>query len=61
MADVEIDRVETEIVITEGIGALSAEDVRRVVGLVLEHVRRERELSADRERDTAVRDRIFTG
>jgi hypothetical protein len=61
MADVEIDRVETEIVVTEGIGALSAEEVRRLVGLVLEQVRRERDMSAERERDTAVNDRVFTG
>lgn len=61
MADVEIDRVETEIVISEGIGAMSAEDVRQLVDMVLQHVRRERDTSAGRERDTAVRDRIFTG
>ncbi len=61
MADVHIDEVATELVISEGIGALGAEDVRRLVALVLEQVRHERDTAMQRERDTAVRDRAFTG
>lgn len=55
MADVHIDEVATELTVTEGVGALSAEDVRRLVVLVLEQVRREHDMTEQRERDTRVR------
>jgi hypothetical protein len=61
MADVHIDEVATELVVTEGVGSLSAEDVRRLVALVLEQLRHERDVQVQREGDTAIRDRAFTG
>jgi hypothetical protein len=54
MADVRIHEVNTEIVITEPIGPLSAEDVKRVVNQVLQILKDERERSAERRRDTQV-------
>jgi hypothetical protein len=57
--DVRIGEVVTEIVVTEGIGPLGAHEVKELVALVLEHVRREQSRTADRERDTRIHDRAF--
>jgi hypothetical protein len=57
--DVRIGEVVTEMVVTEDIGPLSAEDVKRLVALVLEKVRQEQDRMAQRERDTMVRDRAY--
>jgi len=57
--DVHIGEVVTELVVTEGVGQLSAADVKRLVALVLEQVRHEQERAAQRERDTAIHDRAF--
>jgi hypothetical protein len=57
--DVRIDEVAADVVISEGVGALSAEDVRRLVTLVLEQVRRDHDRAVERTNDTEVRDRAF--
>jgi hypothetical protein len=57
--DVRIDEVAADVVITEGVGALSAEDVRRLVGLVLEQLRHERNRSSERAHDTEIHDRAL--
>jgi hypothetical protein len=57
--DVRIDEVAADVVISEGVGALSPEDVRRLVGLVMEQLRHERDRSAERANDTEIRDRAF--
>lgn len=57
--DVSIGEVRTEMVTTEGVGALSPEEVKRLVALVLEQFRREQELTAQRQRDTGIHDRVF--
>ena len=57
--DVRINEVVTELVVTEAVGPLAAEDVKRLVALVLEQVRREQDRHAQRERDTAVTNRAF--
>jgi len=57
--DVRIDEVAADVVISEGVGALSAEDVRRLVTLVLEHVRREHDRATERSNDTKLHDRAF--
>ncbi len=57
--DVRIDEVAADVVISEGVGALSAQDVRRLVTLVLEQVRREHDRSMERSNDTRVQDRAF--
>ncbi len=48
---VEIGKVQTDVVVTEGVGPLSRADVQRIVSLVLEHVRNEQ----DRKRATRER------
>lgn len=57
--DVRVGEVVTELVVTEGVGPLAPEEVKRIVALVLEQVRLERERSAQLKRDTAIRDRAF--
>jgi hypothetical protein len=57
--DVQIGEVTTELTITESVGDLSPEEVRRLVKIVLEQVQNERARDERRERDTAVTDRAF--
>jgi hypothetical protein len=59
--DVRIGEVHTDMVLTEEIGPLKPEDVKRLVALVLEQLRREQDRLAQRERDTEVRDRAYRG
>jgi hypothetical protein len=59
--DVRIGEVVTEMVITEEIGPLKPEDIKRLVALVLEQLRQEQDRMAQRERDTEVRDRAYRG
>jgi len=54
MLDVRIHEVDTEIIITEPVGPLSAEDVKRIVTQVLHLVHEEHECAARREKDTRV-------
>jgi hypothetical protein len=58
-SDVRIGEVIVDLEITEGIGPLGPEEVRALVALVLERVRREQSREADRRSDTALRDRAF--
>jgi hypothetical protein len=57
--DVRIGEVVTDMVVTEGVGTLGPDEVKRLVALVLEQVRYEQERMAQRERDTTIRDRAF--
>jgi hypothetical protein len=57
--DVQIGEVTTDLTITESVGSLSPEEVRRLVKLVLEQVHNERARDERRERDTSVADRAF--
>jgi hypothetical protein len=62
MADpnqVEVQEVRTDIIVTEGIGSLSREDVQRLVSLVLEHIKQEQTLMDQREKDTAITNRVY--
>jgi hypothetical protein len=56
---VEIGEVKTDVVITEGVGPLSRDDVQRLVTLVLEQLRHEQHMSAQREKDTGITNRVF--
>ena len=56
---VEIGKVQTDVVITEGVGPLSKAEVQRLVTLVLEHVRHEQGRNEQRERDTAITNRVY--
>ena len=60
-SDVRIGEVVTEIVVTEGIGPLGAEEVKALVALVLDHVRHEQHRQNEQSRDTGLRDRVFRG
>jgi hypothetical protein len=57
--DWRINEVATELVVTESVGSLGPEDVKKIVALVLEHIRQEQHCAAQRERDTAVTDRAY--
>ena len=57
--DVRINEVVTEIAVTEGIGPLSAEEVKRIVAIVIAQVRTEQDRVAQRAKDTTIRDRAY--
>jgi hypothetical protein len=57
--DVKINEFVTDFEITEGVGPLSAAELKRIVALVLEHVRNEQYRSEQRSRDTQINDRVF--
>ena len=54
-----IGEVVTEMSITEGVGTLGPEEVKKIVALVLEQVRQEQDRAAQRERDVTIKDRAF--
>jgi hypothetical protein len=57
--NVRINEVVTDIAVTEGIGPLSAADVKRIVAIVLAQVKIEQDRHADRAKDTTIRDRAY--
>lgn len=57
--DVRINEVVTEIAVTEGVGPLSAEDVKRIVAIVMAQVKTEQDRLAQRAKDTNIRDRAY--
>lgn len=57
--DVRINEVITDIAVTEGVGPLSAEDVKRIVAIVLAQIRTEQDRHAQRAKDTTIRDRAY--
>jgi hypothetical protein len=57
--DIRIGEVVTDIVVTEGIGALGPEEVKRIVSLVIEHLRHEQDRAAQREQDTSIRNQFY--
>ena len=57
--DVRINEVVTEIVVTDSVGPLSAEEVKRLIALVLAQVRLEQDRAAQRQKDTMIRDRAY--
>jgi hypothetical protein len=56
--DVRINEVVTEIAV-EGVGPLSAEEVKRIVAIVMAQVRLEQDRVAQRAKDTTIRDRAY--
>lgn len=54
---VSIGEVNTDIVITQGVGPLSRADVQKIVSLVLEHLRHEQDKAEQREKDTGITNR----
>jgi hypothetical protein len=57
--DVRINEVVTDISVTEGVGALSADEVKRIVTIVMAQVRAEQDRIAQRAKDTTIRDRAY--
>lgn len=57
--DVRINEVVTDIAVTEGVGPLSAADVKRIVAIVMAQVREEQDRHAQRGKDTTIRDRAY--
>lgn len=57
--DVRINEVATEISVTEGVGPLSAEQVKKLVALVLAQVKLEQDRVYQRQKDTMIRDRAY--
>ncbi len=55
--DIRIGEVVTEMVVTEAVGSLSPEEVKRLVGIVMEQVRREQDRAAQRQSDRQISDR----
>jgi hypothetical protein len=54
--DVKIGEVQTEVVVTESVGSLSADDVKRIVDIAMQQFRHEQERLSQRQKDTAVYD-----
>ncbi len=59
MNHVKIREVDFTVEITEPVGPLSPEDVKKIASLVLETVDRRYQIAADRDRDTHVKDRVW--
>jgi len=57
--DVRIGEIASELVVTESIGPLGPDEVKRLVALVLERLRDEQARQAQRERDTSVHESVF--
>ena len=57
--DVRVNELVTHVEITEGVGPLSAAELKKIVELVLEYVRNEQHRLEQRSRDTEINDRIF--
>jgi hypothetical protein len=57
--DWRINEVATDIVVTESVGSLRPEEIKKLVAIVLEHVRQEQHRTAQRERDTKITDRAY--
>jgi hypothetical protein len=55
---VEIQEVQTNMVITENVGSLSREQVQKLIALVLEHIDQRDHLRQQREKDTAINNRV---
>ena len=57
--DVRINEVATEIQVTEGVGPLSAEQVKKLVALVMAQVKHEQDQNSQRQKDTTIRDQAY--
>ncbi len=57
--DIRIGEVVTDIVITEGIGALSSEEVKQLVTLVVEQLRHDQDRMTQREKDTTIHNQAY--
>lgn len=58
-SQVNIQKVQTDMVITEGVGPLSAADVQQIVSLVLAQVRHVQASDEQREKDVGIDNRVY--
>jgi hypothetical protein len=58
-AQVEVQHVQTDIVVTEGVGTLSKADVQQLVSIVLQQLRHEQDMNTQRNNDTTIADQVF--
>jgi hypothetical protein len=58
-SQVEIQHVQTDIVVTEGVGPLSKADVTQLVSIVLQQLRQERDMDAQRAKDTKIENQVY--
>jgi hypothetical protein len=58
-SDWRINEVSTELVVTESAGSRNPEEVKKIIAIVLEHIRQEQLRTAQQKRDTAINDRAY--
>jgi hypothetical protein len=56
---VEIQHVQTDIVVTEGVGPLSKTDVQQLVSIVLQQLRHEQNMNSQRNKDTMIGNQVY--
>jgi hypothetical protein len=54
--DVRIGEVQTEVVVTESVGSLSAADVKKIVDIAMQQMRHEQDRLSQRQKDTSLYD-----
>ena len=59
MAHVQIDEVHTDLVITDSVGPLSPEDLKKLMKHVMEHIRSMKDHAERKRDDDAVEDRNY--
>ena len=59
MANVQINEVQTNLEITESVGALAPSEVKKLVALVIEHLKNQRDHEDRRRRDDTVTDHAY--
>lgn len=57
--DVKIGEVATELVVTEGAGSLSREEVQKIVNMAVAQMKMEMARTSQMRNEAAVRDRVF--
>ncbi|PWT94156.1 MAG: hypothetical protein C5B55_03135, partial [Blastocatellia bacterium] len=57
--DVRIGEVQTEMVVTESVGSLGSEDVKRILELAMQQFRQEQDRMSQKQKDTAVFDSSY--
>lgn len=57
--DVQIQKVESEIVLTDGVGTLSPQEVQKLVAIVLEQLEARQRDMKQQQRDTAIENRVY--
>jgi hypothetical protein len=59
MANVQINEVQTNVEITESVGTLAPNEVKKLVALVIEHLKNQRDHEDQRRRDDTVTDHAY--